>query len=85
MTDFDAKRESIIQQSREIINLSKKIIYALHRNDMGSASKYVKEIHLEQVAKTSGMNDVSVRKKVYESVVSEYERLISNTMVATKG
>ena len=41
---FDAKRESIIQTSREVINLSKRIIYAVHRNDLKSASIYVKDI-----------------------------------------
>ena len=42
--DFDTEREKIIQKSRIIINLSKKIIYALHRNDIKSASLFVKEI-----------------------------------------
>ena len=42
--DFDAKRESIIQTSREVINLSKRIIYAVHRDDIKSASLYVKDI-----------------------------------------
>ena len=41
---FDAKRESIIQTSREVINLSKRIIYAVHRDDIKSASLYVKDI-----------------------------------------
>jgi len=41
---FDAKRESIIQTSREVINLSKRIIYAVHRGDIKSASLYVKDI-----------------------------------------
>ena len=35
---FEIKRESIIQNSREIINLSKRIIYALHRDDIKSAT-----------------------------------------------
>lgn len=44
LADFDIKREAIIQKSREIINISKRIIYALHRNDIKSASLYVKDI-----------------------------------------
>ena len=44
IADFDVKRESIIQQSREIINVSKRIIYAVHRDDIKSASTYVKDI-----------------------------------------
>ena len=48
MADFDLKRESIIQKSREIINISKKIIYALHRGDIRSASSYVGEIEKQK-------------------------------------
>ena len=44
IVDFDIKRELIIQKSREVINISKRIIYALHRGDIKSASLYVKEI-----------------------------------------
>lgn len=44
MASFEIKRESIIQQSREVISLSKRIIYALHRGDIKSASMHVKEI-----------------------------------------
>jgi len=44
IADFDIKRESLIQKSREVINISKKIIYALHRGDIKSAFKYVQDI-----------------------------------------
>ena len=37
-------RESMIQDSREIIRLSKLIIYALHRDDMNKAESLVKKI-----------------------------------------
>lgn len=35
---FENQRELLIHQSRDIIKLSKKVIYAVHRNDIGSAS-----------------------------------------------
>lgn len=44
MDAFEAKREEVIQKSREIIHISKRIIYALHRNDLKSADLYAKEI-----------------------------------------
>lgn len=46
----DVKREALIQLSREAINLSKKIIYALHRNDIKSASSYIKDIEKKKNA-----------------------------------
>ncbi len=41
---FDEKRESIIQQSRIIIKLSKQIIFSLHRDDLPKAKSLMKEI-----------------------------------------
>ena len=40
----DIKREEAIQTSREVINLSKRIIYALHRNDIKEAESSLKAI-----------------------------------------
>ncbi len=48
--DSDIKREELIQTSREVINISKKIIYALHRNDVKDASSYLKEIERKKNA-----------------------------------
>lgn len=41
---FESNREETIQNSREVIKLSKLIIYAAHRNDFDSASKLIKDI-----------------------------------------
>ena len=41
---FDAKREECILLSRTMVRHSKKIIYALHRDDMKNAGKSVNEI-----------------------------------------
>ena len=65
---FDAKRESIIQQSREIINLSKRIIYALHRNDIKSASSYVKDIEKKKAA----LEYVSLDTNINQTALQEY-------------
>ena len=68
--EFDIKRESVIQQSREIINLSKRIIYALHRNDIKSASSYVKEIE----DKKKGLIGVDIRldTNMAQTALQEY-------------
>src|SRR3990167_7748802 len=70
MEDFDIKRESVIQQSREIISLSKRIIYALHRNDIKSASSYVKEIE----DKKKGLIGVDIKLdiNITQTALQEY-------------
>jgi predicted translin family RNA/ssDNA-binding protein len=41
---FELERDFVIKQSRDIIKLSKKVIYALHRNDLKGASSAVTEM-----------------------------------------
>ena len=50
IADSDIGREAVIQKSRDVINISKKIIYALHRNDIKSASMHVKDIEKKKKA-----------------------------------
>jgi len=45
LEDFEVKREETIQTSREIIKLSKQIIYSCHRSDLTNASKLIKDIN----------------------------------------
>ena len=44
LEDFDIKREETIQTSREIIKLSKQIIYSVHRNELDNAFRLTKDI-----------------------------------------
>ena len=67
--DSDIKRESLIQTSREVINISKKIIYALHRNDVKDASSYLKEI--EKKKKALGTN-VWLDTNINQVALQEY-------------
>ena len=69
IASFDAKRESIIQQSREIINISKRIIYAVHRNDIKSASAYVKDIEKKKNSLDTG---VSLDTNINRIALQEY-------------
>ena len=66
---FDAKRESIIQISREVINLSKRLIYAVHRDDIKSASLYVKDIEKK---KKSLDAHVSLDTNINQVALQEY-------------
>lgn len=45
---FDEEREKVISEAREIIKLSKQIIYSLNRNEIKEAEKFVKEIKLRK-------------------------------------
>ena len=47
LENFEKKREETITNSRDVIKLSKQIIYAVHRNDLKEASTLVKEIKLK--------------------------------------
>ncbi len=44
LNDYEVKREETIQISRNVITLSKQIIYSVHRNELDQASKLTKEI-----------------------------------------
>ncbi len=54
---FDDQRDVLIKKSRDVVSLSKQIIYAVHRNEVRSAEKLVKDI------KASVRNLVSLTKK----------------------
>lgn len=44
LESFDLQREALISETREIIRLSKKIIYSVHRDEMKEAEEAVKSI-----------------------------------------
>ena len=70
MDAFEAKREDIIQKSREIINISKKIIYALHRNDIKSAEQHVKEIKRKK--ENLGTYNIRFDTNIDQAALQEY-------------
>ena len=47
LNSIEEKRENVIQLSREIIGLSKQIIYSVQRNDMDNASSLMAKIRKE--------------------------------------
>ena len=46
--DYDTERENLIKKSRDVLKLSKQIIYAVHRDDLTEAAKLIKEIEAEK-------------------------------------
>jgi translin len=46
--DYDEERENLIKKSRDVLKLSKLIIYAVHRDELDNASKLIKQIEQER-------------------------------------
>jgi|TARA_Y100000310_G_scaffold93932_1_gene91556 predicted translin family RNA/ssDNA-binding protein len=86
IADFDIKRESIIQKSREIINLSKRIIYALHRDDIKSASLYVKEIEKKKKSLKSVWLDTNINQTALQEYAEAlcYYHFVKNKKIPTR-
>ena len=54
--DYDEKRELLIKKSRDVLKLSKQIIYAVHRDELKTAEDLIKQIkkgkvELEKITK----------------------------------
>lgn len=88
MHKIDMKREAIIQTSREIITLSKQIIYAAQRNDLKTASPIIKKIK-DKVKKLKKINIVtdtninSVAFQEYVEAIAFYE-FVKNKKIPTR-
>jgi|TARA_Y100000310_G_scaffold342807_1_gene447553 translin len=86
---FEAKRELVIRQSRDIINLSKRIIYALHRDDIKTASSLVKDIEkkktsLEKISIDADTNIDKVAIQEYVEAICYYHFIKNKKIPATK-
>ena len=88
MASFDIKRESVIQLSRDIIKLSKRIIYALHRGDIKTASSLIKNIendkkNLIKINIDSDTNIGKVALQEYAEAICYYE-FVKNNKIPSK-
>lgn len=83
---FEQKREAAIRLSRDIIKLSKEIIYAIHRGDMKKAEAKLKDIR----KKMSGLPEeaitgiVSAAKQEYVEAVCFYDFIKSHKIQGRK-
>ncbi len=87
MHRLDARREEIIQLSREIITISKQIIYAVQRNDLKSAASAIKGIRqkiakLKKVNIAADTNINSVAFQEYVEAIAFYEFVKNNRIPA---
>ena len=46
--DYDTEREKLIKKSRDVLKLSKQVIYAVHRDEISEATKLIKQIEAEK-------------------------------------
>ena len=88
MKDIENKRESIIQISREIITVSKQIIYAAQRNDLKEAQLLIKDIKekikkLKKVYIALDTNINAVALQEYVEAIAFFE-FVKNKKIPTK-
>ncbi len=79
---FEGQRELLIGKSREIVNLSKQAIYAVHRNALGESAKLIKDmegkiVELKKITEHFSSLDYSGSSKIafqeYVEAVTLYE------------
>ena len=68
MHKLDVKREEVIQTSREIINISKQVIYAVQRNEMKDADSAVKNIKskVKKLRKIKILTDTNINSVAFQ-------------------
>lgn len=87
LKDLRQKREKIIQDSREIITLSKQIIHALHRNESKSLNSLIKRIKNKVKNLSRQHLDTDINKVALQEYVEalayyhfiKYKKLISKS------
>lgn len=88
MHNLDVIREDIIQTSREVINLSKQIIYAAQRNDIKNAAPLIKKINdkikkLRKININIDANINAVAFQEYVEAIAFYE-FVKNKKIPTR-
>jgi len=91
---FESRREKTVRKSRDIVRLSKQIIYSVHRGELGKAGTSIKQMKndlskLKKIAKTNSRLLVSGSYKIAEQEAVEaiaYYSIIKNKRLpALKG
>ena len=84
----DAKREEVIQLSREIITLSKQIIYAAQRNDLKSADSAIKDVksRIGKLKKIKIVTDTNISSVAFQEYVEAiaFCEFVKNRRIPTK-
>lgn len=77
----DLDREKTMQASRELIQMSKKVIYATHRGDLTGATKYAKEMKKMLTALKKLKGHTGLQRAAYQ----EYAEAVTYLYFVEKG
>ncbi len=83
---YDEARERLIKKSRDVLKLSKLIIYAVHRDELDKAAELIKEIETErkELEKIAEHSDKMAYEGSYKIAIQEYvEAILYFTFVKT--
>lgn len=71
---YDEEREKLIKKSRDVLKLSKLVIYAVHRGELEKAGKLVEEMEKEkkELEKIAGHSGKMVYEGSYKIALQEY-------------
>jgi len=74
MQDYDSERERLIKKSREVLKLSKQVIYAVHRDELEQAEELIKKIEEQRknLNKISEHSDALLFEGSYKIAIQEY-------------
>ena len=88
MHKTDMKREEIIQTSREIITISKQIIYAAQRNELKEAEKSIKNIKdkIKKLRKINILTDTNINSVAFHEYVEAiaFYEFVKNKKIPTR-
>tara|TARA_Y100000310_G_C20689951_1_gene821591 strand:+ start:2996 stop:3574 length:579 start_codon:yes stop_codon:yes gene_type:complete len=74
MHDYDTERERLIKKSRDVLKLSKQIIYAVHRDDLSEAESLIGSIEKEKkkAEEIAKHNSALLYEGSYRVAIQEY-------------
>jgi len=72
--EFDEQRELLIKKSRDVLKLSKQVIYSVHRNEISESEHLAKDMkkELEELNKFVKKNPKMYHQGSYKIAVQEY-------------
>ncbi|MBL7170065.1 MAG: hypothetical protein ISS48_03525 [Candidatus Aenigmarchaeota archaeon] len=86
LKNFEENREITIQKSRRIIQLSKQIIYAVHRDDLKAAEQLITEIQKEIKELPENCHNIDMHKIAIQEYVEAicYLEFVKNDKLPTR-
>ncbi|MFH2028104.1 MAG: hypothetical protein ABIJ08_03125 [Nanoarchaeota archaeon] len=79
LEDYDKKREELIKKARDVLKISKQLIYSMHRKDMQEADSLLKQVKKEKSAldKITSANKRLLYEGSYSEACQEYVEALS--------